>query len=289
MADEIEKPEEAKVEETKTEEVKVISQQVLDDMKTFDAKLDGDDNDSAGDEDEDDGEEEVAKVAVPAAKEEATVKTAEEKEIDEVAAKIEKEAAEEKAPEPKKVEEAKEEEKYDCGLDPDEYDEGVIKKFNEEGQARLNTEKALKEENARLHDAVMTQNRQRTADWLDSKINALGADFHETLGEGEFEDLEPASAQMENHIKLGTRMGVIVKAYQQAGKPIPSRNKLFTRAVSDLFNKEINKSKTEADTIQKLNARASQVIGKGSRKGATISAAEQTLQAMKEFDAKIDA
>ena len=121
-----------------------------------------------------------------------------------------------------------------------------------------------------------------------SKINALGEDFVEIYGEGDIEDIEPASEQFENRVKLNERIALTAQAYKNMGKPVPSRNKLFDQAVSYLNKKIVNKSKTEEETVKKLAERKSQVIGRASKKGSAKSAEELAAQAMKEFDKKIE-
>lgn len=310
MADE--KKDEMK-EEVKTDEVKVdenkedeIPQEIMDLNDAFDEKLDSDDDDSTVEdtsgekkpeekatEEKDSGEEK--KVAEKAAEEKSAVKkTAEEKEIDEQIKIIE---AEEKAPVEKKVEkkvdEKVDDEKYDCGL-PTEGEEGeiyepeLVKAINKQGQEHQDEIKAQKTENAELRSIIQQQANQRYGDWLDSKFNALGEDFHEAIGQGETEDLEPASDQHENRMKIASRMNVIQKAYVKQDKAVPSRTKLFKRAVSDLFNDIETKSKKEAETVDELAEKAGQTIGSGSTKASALSAEEANLKLHTDFDALLD-
>jgi len=279
-------------EETKDE----VPQEVMDSMKDFDAKIDSDDDSAIEDtSDETPEEEEKADEKIPVEKE----VPAGEKDVEAEIAKIEKQSAEpgkvekEEEPEEKvetKVEtEKKDEDKpYDCGLDPDEYDEGYIKATNEMGQKFTDEIKGLKSEKNELISLISNQNSQRFTDWLDRKIDALGDEFVEIYGEGEFDDIEPASEQFENRAKLDKRIAITTKAYQSMGKPVPSRNKLFSQAVSYLHKDIVNKSKTDKETIKKLAERKGQVIGKASKKGSTTSALERSAQVMKDFDKKID-
>ena len=289
MADEIIKEE--VVEEVETPDVE---QEVIDSMKDFDAKIDSDDDSAVEDTPDEDIPEEKAEEEIPA-KEVAKEEPAMEEVIDAEIAKIEKQLdvkTEEKVKPEDKVEEKPEEKvedkPFDCGLDPDEYDEGLIKSVNKLGQDFTEKIKTLESEKAELKNLVNQQNSQRHTEWLDGKINALGDDFVEVYGEGEIEDIEPASEQFENRVKLNARIALTAKAYRNMGKPVPSRNKLFDQAVSYLNKEIVNKSKTEEETIKKLAARKGQVIGRASKKGSATSALEQAAQAMKEFDKKIE-
>jgi len=315
-------------EETKDE----IPQEVLDANKSFDDKIDSEQNtaieEKKDESDEKDKPEDSEKEAdekksaeektaeeeadeKDSGTEEAVEKTAEEKEIEaeakvleeqiladagakadaEVKAKADAEKkakadAEKKAKAEKEAE--TDDEPYDCGLDPEEYDEGLIAQLNKQGQAVRDANKALKDENIELRGIIAQQGNQRYADWLDNKINGLGEDFHEVLGEGEIEDIEPGSVPYENRLKLASRMTLVSKTYQKLGKPVPSRTKLFNQAVSYLFSKQKNKSKTEAETKEKLAARAGQAIGGGSKKSSALSAEQIAANKIKAFDKKID-
>lgn len=305
-------------EETKDE----ISEEALKVQSDFDKQMDSDEDDSAVD----DGDEKVAKGGDDNAKgddepakkdaddepakekpgeEEAGEETAGEKELRETADAIEKEAEAEagktdaqkqaeaevaKAAEAK-AEEAKkegEDKPYDCGLDPEEFDEDYIKALNTMGQSFQDDKKAMVAENAELRSFVSAQANQRSGDWLDRKIEALGEDFVEVLGEGEFEDLTPGSEQSEARIKLGRRMHLIQLSHQKLEKTVPSRNKLFDQAVSYEFKKQKNKSKTEAETKEKLKDRHGQTLGSGSQRASAQSAADKSLKIQKDFDALLD-
>ncbi len=321
------KTEESQTEKTQTDEKNKddspdISKEDLERQAKFDEKLDSDDDDPAVD----DGDEKVAKGGDDDAKsgdetakkdaeekpaeeksgeEDAGEETADEKELQAAADAIEKEAeaeagktdaqkqaeaevakaAEAKAAEAKKEGEGK---PYDCGLDPDEFDEDYIKALNTMGQSFQDDKKAMKAENDELRQTITAQANQRSGDWLDRKIEALGGDFVEKLGEGEFEDLTPGSEQSDNRIKLGRRMHLIQLAHQRLEKPVPSRNKLFKDAVSFEFKKEKNKAKTTAKTKEKLSARAGQTLGSGSQKASAQSAADKALKIQTDFDKKLD-
>lgn len=249
--------------------------------------------------------------------EKAGEQTAEDKEIEEAAAAIEKEAVaeagktdEQKAAEKvvaeaaekakadaevtKKAEAEVDDKPFSCGL-PTEGDEdfdpdivGAIDKVGQTGRDLAKRVKVLEGNNAELISFLSQQGNQRHADWLDSKINNLGEDFHEVLGAGESYDLEPGSDQLEARIKIGNRMTFLAKAHQQMKKAVPSRNKLFDSAVTFLHKEIKNKSKTEKGTKDKLTKRAGQVIGGASKKVSALSAEAEVLKIQKDFDAKRD-
>lgn len=312
MADETKTTEEAVeevteevVEETTEETTGEIPKEILDANADFDKKLDGDDDDSAVEEEvEDDGEEEV--VEKDTAKEDATKQTAEDKEIEAEAKALEEEILKDDAKEVAKKKlateaeaEVKAEQKseeddkpFDCGLSTEDGDEGydkdLVATINKMGQDGLDRNKALAKENAALQNVINQQANDRYVDFLDRKVAGLGEDFRELLGEGDFEDLEPASDQLENRYKITDRMALVQKTYQKRNQKVPTRSKLFDIAINHLFKETKNKAKTEATTVKKLAKRAGQALGSGSKKSSSTTAATDLAKSNAEFDRKLD-
>ena len=291
--------------------------EVLDKMDEFDKIVDGEEEDPAVEGEEkvgkkEDGEEKTAKEETPA--EEAAVElTAEEKEIEaeveyigktkvtdgqkspdlikaeKIIADLKAEAAESK----KKSDD--EEKPFDCGLSTEGkdgaegWDKELVDSLNKQGQDQQDTIKALKTRNENLSGQLINANTQRTVDWFDGRVERLGDDFTETLGEGDLEDLGIESDQYDNRMKIITRMNLVKKAYANLDKPIPSRNRLFQSAVTKLFNKELNKPKTDADTVEKLAERKGQTISRAKSKKTAKSVHEKAVEEMKAFDKKLDA
>jgi len=283
--------EEVVTEEETTEEESAISEEVTNAMDAFDKKMDGEEDDST--EDDTSEEEEVAAEEKNSGDDEVVVeKTAEDKAIEEAVKAIEAEDLDAKAKlEAEKLVEAKtdevEKEKYVSDLDPEEWDDDAIKADTERGQKHLDEINVEKARNVELQADVQRLANTEHTNWFDRRIALLGEDFHETLGVGDFEDIEPGSPEMDNRGKIDNKMRILTQAYQKAGKPVPSRNKLFEKAVSYEFETIKNKSKNEKATVKKLEERAAQTIGKGSTKSSAISA-QKAIQANKDFDAKID-
>jgi hypothetical protein len=80
-------------------------------------------------------------------------------------------------------------------------------------------------------------------------------------------------------------MNLIGLAHQNMKKVVPSRNKLFKLAVEREFKEITNKSAKDKDTVKKLKARKKQVIGKGSKKTAALSADDALMKIQTDFDA----
>jgi hypothetical protein len=312
MADE-DKTEEEVVEETEAidsaikdgdeTEAEEEETEALDAIKEFDKKIDSDDDDSAvedGDDDdstEEEVEKEVEEEVTASDSMEASVDALEEELKTEAAKSDEQKATDKAAKEAKATEEAEEaeakkEDPYDCGLSTegeDSYEPKLVETLNKQGQAMLDRATKAEANNDKLLNLIDQQSAQRTLDWLDTKFDALGEDFDEAIGKGEYDELEPGSDQQANRRKISNRMAVTVRAFVNADKPIPHRNKLFAMAVKNVFKKETNKSKTEAETKTKVKKRAGQVLGTGSKKASTVTTDAGAMKGIKDFDKKLDA
>ncbi len=310
------KSEETKSEETKTEETKddEALRVATEAQEKFDKQIDDDGDDSVVDDEEDPDKKSDESDDEKKAEEDDPGKTddsrtdedklideeaeAIEKQIDADAAKTDEQRATEKVEADKKVAEAAEAAKatedkpFDCGLKiegDDAYEPELVKAVNVMGQQFTDKNKALASENADLRDELRVQSNIRHAEWLDRKIEALGEDFHETLGEGEHVDLDPAGKQLENRVAISKRMATVAQVYVNRKQSIPSRNKLFKGAVSYLHEKIVNKSKTEAKTVKGLKARAGQAIGRAGKKASALSAEQKCANAQKDFDKIVEA
>ena len=294
-------------------EEQAIDPEVAEAMSNFDKKIDDDDDSGVEDSEEPDdddatGEKPAEKKAddKDSGKEKSAdvEKTADDKEIADAIKAVEEAAIADagKTDDQKQAEKVAEEQKvkaaevaktsqndvYESDLDPEEWDSEVIELDRKRGQQALDAQKALQAKNDELLNIIHNEQNSRHAEWLDRKIQALGENFHDVLGEGEFDDLEPASEQMENRIKLGNRMATIAQAYVSLGRPVPSRSKLFERAVGDVFKEIINKPQKDAETAEKLKERSKLVLGRNKGKAAAQTALEKSSQALKDFDKKID-
>ena len=313
--------------EQKSEEKEVkISPELIELHEEFDKEIDSDDNaaveepaeseekkpdetekkvdEKAAEEKKDDtGEkkEEAKKVV----KEVVVEQTAEEKEINEAADKLQtellaesKKSVEQKATEKAAADKlvadeakAKEGKPFSCGLPTegeDSYEEELVASIDKMGQEFTDANKVLADENTGLKTMIQQQAGDRFIDWLDRKIDKLGEDFHEVLGKGDLDDLEPASEHYENRQKIADRMSLVAKTHLKLDKKVPTQSKLFDQAITYLHNKVKNKSKIEAKTKEDLKERADQTLGTGGRRGQAITADEKVLQTQKDFDKLID-
>jgi hypothetical protein len=325
MAKEAEKTEEKVEDKTEQQDQSVhqstdeVTEDVKKSMTDFDAKIDADDTDT-GDDDTDDekakgddddstdgkADDKTADDDDSGKDKKADEQTAEDKEIEAEAKAIEEAAKVEagKSDEQKQAEKlaseqiakneadakvkSKEAEKYVSDLDPEEWDDDAIAADTAKGQKHLDETKALQDQNAELQNRLAQQDNQRNVEFLDRKIAALGEDFHEALGVGDWEDLDPASEQDENRAKIGPRMAVIAQAHINKGLKVPSRGKLFDRAVKDVFKTIVDKPKKDADTAKKLKDRKGQVLGDNKGKASAQTATETCSQKLRDFDKKLD-
>ena len=176
---------------------------------------------------------------------------------------------------------------YDCKLDPAEYDEGLIKAVNELGTDFKKRIVALEASHSKQVEALVSDRVTKHTDWLDSKVNRLSDDdLKKVYGEGDIDDLEEGSEQFKARAALDTKIRKIATDLSKAKKTVPSRNKLFDMAIEALHKGK--KTKVDAETKAKLEARAKESVGGGSSKVSAETAEAKALQANTDFDKKID-
>ena len=176
---------------------------------------------------------------------------------------------------------------YDCKLDPNEYDEGLIKGLNDLGTMLKKRVVALESGHSKHTEALVSDRVTKHTDWLDSRINRMSDDdLKKIYGEGDIDDLEEGSEQFKARAALDTKITKIATDLRKAKKTVPSRNKLFDMAIEALHKGK--KTKVDAETKAKLAARAKEAVGGGSGKVSAESAEAEALQTQKDFDKKID-
>jgi len=177
---------------------------------------------------------------------------------------------------------------YDCKLDPAEYDEGLIKAFNELGTMLKKRVVSLESGHTKNTDSLRSNRVTAHTDWLDSKVNHLtDDDLVKVYGKGECDDLEAESPEYKARAALDTQISKMAADLRKANKTVPSRNRLFNLAIEALHKGKSTK-KADAKTKAKLEARAKESLGGGSNRVSAESAEEQALQTNKDFDSKID-
>jgi len=177
---------------------------------------------------------------------------------------------------------------YDCKLNPAEYDEGLIKVVNELGTMLKKRVVALEAGQSKHANTLVSNRVSNHTDWLDSKINRLSDEGLRTIyGKGDIDDLDGDSEQFKARAALDVKISKIAADLRLAKKTVPSRNKLFDRAIEAL-HKGKSTTKADAETKAKLEARKKEALGPGSNRVSTENAEAQALQTNKDFDKKID-
>jgi len=177
---------------------------------------------------------------------------------------------------------------YDCKLDPDEYDEGLIKAVNDLGTMLKKRVVALETGHSKHAETLIGDRVAKHTEWLDSKINRLSDDdLKKVYGEGDIDDIEEGSEQFKARAALDTKITRIAAGLRKAKKSVPSRNKLFDMAVETLHKGKTTK-KVDAETKAKLEARQKETLGGGSSRVSAETAEAIALQHQKDFDKKLD-
>jgi len=179
---------------------------------------------------------------------------------------------------------------YDCGLNPDNYDEGVIAAINKVGKENLALKALLEKATADIAGSTKatTQQAERAhTDWLDRQIERLGDEYKDIFGKGTIDDLEEDTPEYKNRAAIDTEMLVLLAGYRQTGQKVPSRTKLFSMALNNKFGDK-TKQAAVTETKEKLEKRAKQTLGRGSESSSAATGMEKALKANKDFDAELD-
>ena len=196
--------------------------------------------------------------------------------------------AEKKAKEEAEAKVKDDEAPYDCKLNPDEYDEGMIKALNDLGTTLKKRVVALEASHSTHAKALDSDRVTKHTDWLDSKINRLSDDnLKKVYGEGDIDDLEESGEQFKARAALDTKIAKTAADLRKAKKSVPSRNKLFDMAI-EAIHKGKTTEKVDAKTKTKIKERAAEALGGGSGRVSAESGEAEALQIQKDFDKKTD-
>lgn len=178
---------------------------------------------------------------------------------------------------------------FDCGLklaeDGSEYDPALIKTLNKIGGEFTAKIKTLENTiNELVAEKQQAQSKSAT-EQIDKQFASLGEDFKEILGEGDASTIAKGSKFFKNRAAVVTEMRALKFGYEKVGKQVDI-DKLFQRAITNLYPDKM-KQLALKPTTDKLKARASQTVGRGSAPASTKTALERAIQANKDFDKKL--
>ena len=189
----------------------------------------------------------------------------------------------------KKAKKEADEAPYDCKLDPNEYDEGLIKGLNELGTMLKKRVVGIEASLSSHANTLASDNVAKHTAWLDSQINRLSdEDMEKVYGKGDIDDIEEGGEQFKARATLDTTIKKIATDLRDAKKTVPSRKKLFDMAIESLHKGKSTKTSADAKTKAKLAARAKEAVGGGSSKVSAETAEAIALQAQKDFDKQLD-
>jgi len=180
-------------------------------------------------------------------------------------------------------EDSQKEPEFKIDLNPDEYDEKVIKTF--EGLNKFHTDRysALETKLNQVLEAVGNDQAAAADVRFESMIEGLGDDFTETLGKGPGHSLDQKGTQFENRVKLHEEIVRIAAGYAALGQQVPTEKELFEKAVGVVFK---DKQKTlEMDKLgKKLDKRSKQSLGRAApRKDRELSPDQRATNYVNEF------
>ena len=160
-------------------------------------------------------------------------------------------------------------EPYKSGLDPDEYDENVIKEIETLGnqmQQQASQMQAMQAENDRLLAERQQSSQDSRISRFDESIAKLPDVYKETFGTGESGALLRSSPAYSNREQVFQYMNAIEVGLKSIGQTPPSQDELFERALGALYS-----DKQQAIAQQELSARisaTSQTIARPTHRGS---------------------
>ena len=152
----------------------------------------------------------------------------------------------------------------DLTLDPDEYDENIIKIVDElKGQIKELKSKLgeIDEERERVKALERDKQFQSFVNEFESEIDRLSDVGEKLFGKGKLDDLEKNSEQYKNRISLFTEVSRLAEAYSNSGEPV-KLDKLVKVATNMLFDDALVK----AQVGSKLKKRSGTVVKKPSNR-----------------------
>jgi len=143
-------------------------------------------------------------------------------------------------------------------LDPEEYEDGVIKAFDSmKNVVRKQQEiiKQLQTNQSRMSNAGRVSADQETTRWFDSRIANLGPDYEEVLGKGGYNDIVKSSPQFAKRESIANQAAILIAGYKSIGQSF-DRDEVFNQAAKLVLSDDIKKiqSKKVDSELDKVNA-----------------------------------
>lgn len=167
-------------------------------------------------------------------------------------------------------------------LDPEKYDENVIKAF-EATKALIRAQNETINELRSSHEQSVVAGRQSAArdveQWFDRQVEALGEDFAESLGKGAYSALDRGSSQFAKRDQIASKMSIILAGYQSTGQSPPPREEVFSEAARLVLHDDFVAAR-ERKLAKDLENRAGQHIARpgGKNTKQTKSPLEETAE-----------
>jgi len=175
---------------------------------------------------------------------------------------------------------------FKVDLNPDEYDEKVIKTFEDLNKFHTDRYAGLEAKLNQVLEAVGNEQAAAADVRFESMIEGLGEDFTDTLGKGPGHTLDRKGAQFENRIKLHEEIVRIAAGYAALNQRVPTEKELFEQAVGTVF-KDKQKNLDMDKLGKKLNKRSKQSLGRAApRKDKELSPDQRAAKFVNDFYTK---
>jgi hypothetical protein len=141
-------------------------------------------------------------------------------------------------------------------LDPEEYDENIVKGF----KTLKDLVREQRETISKLSENGRQAEGQDMTDWFDGRVSGLDRELTKVLGKGTRREIDPGGDEFAARAKLAEQVQVLASGYESRGIQ-KSRDELFDEAVRIAFPDEFKQSE-QRKVSEKLGKRERQLTSR---------------------------
>jgi len=167
---------------------------------------------------------------------------------------------------------------FEITLDPEQYEPELVAQFkemNDHIQTKLASQEAVI---GRLLDHLESQHERAAVSRFDGYVEALGRDYHKSLGEGTTEQFVKGSVERRARDEIWDSMRVLEAGYQQRGEKVPNEPELFAKAIRVAIGDDFEKI-TRQKIQRKVAARGKRTTNRPTQRQAPKVTGEQAAVA----------
>lgn len=159
-------------------------------------------------------------------------------------------------------------------LDPDEYDDGLVKAFNGLKTKHAKEIDSLRQTVARLEMSERHRAMEMAEQELDSFFDSLGTEYRDVFGQGRMRSIDPKSKEAQSRLRLAEELDAIAAGDAKAGRKLDAFDKLAKRALRSAFGDVVEKV-TQKKITSQVNQRKGQALSRPTQRGAKPVSGDQ--------------